>query len=163
MRAFAICLATLASVTSALAREITAQDQAFVKQAWIANKAELMLGKLAEKRGRSKFVRQFGTMMAKHHKTANEQLVQLAKAENIDLPMKLDKKHQDLYAKLSGLRGAAFDREYKAAMFKGHREVYDKFTQARREASNSNVKNYAERYTPIIAMHLECLQNGKIM
>jgi putative membrane protein len=153
----------LALPVAGSARDLNAQDESFVRNAWMTSMAEFKLGKLAEKRGQSKFVRQFGTMMATHHKTAYEQAAQLAKAEMIELPKGLDKEHQDLYKKLSGLRGSSFDKAYKAAMFKGHREAYASFTDAGKNASNSNVKNFAIRYTPIIAMHLEALQTGKLM
>lgn len=165
MRALRLCLLATVMAVSAFcaAGEVTAKEADFVKKTWIANHADFMMGKLAEKRGSSKFVRQFGTMMSKHHKTANEDLTQLAKSEMIELPTKLDERHQTLYAKLSKLRGSAFDRAYKAAMFKGHREAYDMLVKCRQEAENSNVKNYATRYEPIVALHLKALQSGKLM
>lgn len=159
---FVAAVMAIGAVT-AIARELNAKDEGFVKQAWMTSTAEFKLGKLAEKRGQSKFIRKFGTMMATHHKTAAEEAKLLAQAEKIELPKGLDSKHQALYNRLSKLRGSAFDREYKAAMFKGHREAYDAFVKARKDSSNSNVKNYAERYTPLIEMHLQALQSGKLM
>lgn len=164
-RSKAWLIATVLAILPAtgITGELNSQDKAFVKNAWSMSVAEFKLGKLAEKRGQSKFVRQFGTMMTNHHKTAYEEAAQLAKVEKLDLPSGMDGEHQALYKKLSGLRGSAFDKAYKAAMFKGHRMAYDAFVDAGKNAANSNVKNYAMRYTPVIATHLEALQSGKLM
>jgi len=148
---------------SAMARDLNASDGAFVKNAWMSSTASFKLGKLAEKRGSTKFIRQFGTMMTNHHKTAAEEARQLAKAEKFDLPDSFGSKYQTLYSRLSKLRGKAFDREYKEAMVLEHRWSYDAFVNARKNASNNNVKNFAERYTPFLQMHLESLQSGKLM
>lgn len=154
---FAVCTA------SAMARDLSSDDGSFVRNAWMSSTASFKLGKLAEKRGSSKFIRQFGTMMTNHHKTAAEEARQLAKTEKFKLPDGFDRKYQTLYARLSKLRGAAFDREYKEAMILEHRWSYDAFVQARKSATNTNVKNFAERYTPFLQMHLQALQSGKLM
>jgi putative membrane protein len=165
MRAFkSVAIATLlVALPVAQAWELSSSDAQFLTNAYQSNMAEFKLGKLAEKRGGTKFIRQFGTMMAKNHKTSMEEAAQLAKAEKLELPKGVNSNQQALYNRLSKLRGSSFDREYKAAMFKSHRASYDAFVKARKDASNSNVKNFAERYTPVIQGHLEALQSGKIM
>jgi putative membrane protein len=106
------------------AQNTSARD--FINEMAIANMAEVELGRLATSRARSADVKAFGEMMVKDHTQANMDLSRIASQMNVTLPKELDQKHKDLSAKLSKLTGAAFDREYVAAMVMGHQEVEGK-------------------------------------
>lgn len=140
----------------------TASDQAFLKEACVGNMAEVQLGKLAQKNGESKFIVGFGRMMVKDHSVCLEEIKQLAKTEKVDLPKGLDAKHKSLIARLSKLHGAAFDKVYKREMIMDHRMDVAAFRKMSKEAENSNVKNFAMKYTPIVEMHLKSLVTGDL-
>jgi putative membrane protein len=98
-------------------------NRSFVEKMTIVNLAEVQLGRMAEKQGQDEDVKEFGRQMVKDHQAANENLQQIATKLSLKGAMELDAKHKELADKLSKLQGAAFDREYIAAMVQGHEEV----------------------------------------
>ena len=109
---------------SAQSHGATGDERHFVETAAMGGHAEVELGKLAEERAESADVKQFAEMMIRDHSKANEELERAASQSHLDVPApRLDGKHEQLMTKLRGLRGAAFDREYMAAMVNGHKEM----------------------------------------
>jgi len=106
--------------------EVKSADQNFVNDMAIANMGEVELGKLAVAHGTNPEVKQFGQMMIDDHTKAGDQLRSVASMHNIQVPANLDDKHRELRDKLTNLTGAAFDREYMAAMVDGHEGVSGK-------------------------------------
>jgi putative membrane protein len=141
--------------------EPSQQDIRFAKEAAMINMAEVKLGGLAVDRGSSAFVKKFGQMMQHDHTAAQNELKQLAADNKITLPTKLDAKHQAVYNKLARLKGAAFDRAYKAEMMKGHKEALNKFRLEAKNGQDAEIKAYAARNAPIVQTHLQILQTGK--
>jgi putative membrane protein len=99
--------------------------QDFVTKAANVNMAEIQLGRLAEQKAQSPQVKDFARQMVEDHTKANNELEQIARAQNIQLPTALDQDHQDAMQKLQGLSGADFDREYIDAMVDGHQDAVD--------------------------------------
>jgi putative membrane protein len=106
--------------------QVSARDKDFVRDAAIANMAEVELGRLATERGANPEVKKFGQMMIDDHTKAGDQLKSVASQHNIEVPNQLDDKHNKLRDKLSKLQGADFDREYMDAMVDGHEDVAGK-------------------------------------
>ena len=52
------------------------------------------LGQLALQKGTSPQVKQFAQRMVTDHTQANQELMQLAKTQNLDLPTQVDAKHK---------------------------------------------------------------------
>src|SRR5437764_1293549 len=86
-----------------------AQDRLFVQQAAIGGMAEVGLGRLAEQRGQSGAVKDFGRRMVQDHGKANDQLAKVAHAGNIPLPQTLDSEHRMMQEQLDNLSGDASD------------------------------------------------------
>src|SRR5262249_20752291 len=105
---------------------VSSSDKDFVRDAAVANMAEIELGRLAAERAVNPDVKRFGQMMIDDHTKARDALKSTAAEHRIDVPTELDDKHSDLRDKLSKLQGADFDREYMDAMVDGHQDVADK-------------------------------------
>ena len=157
-------------MTSAVAGQTAADARHFADQAMMANTAEVKLGELAAKRAQSAAVKEFAQMMVRDHTKAKNELKQAVKGYNIAEPTQLDTKHQALYDKLSQLNGAAFDREYMAAMLDGHREVKGMLSAradqppAAKGTSGSTsddarlgnaVTQWAGKALPVVSQHLQ--------
>src|SRR4051812_12917582 len=93
------------------------------------NKEEVDAGKLAEKRGTSSDVKEFGRMLIKDHQEADQKLTAMARKANLDLEtlngpdkdmLKTDQKKMD---QVKTMKGAEFDRAYGSAMYDGHDDV----------------------------------------
>jgi putative membrane protein len=117
---------TGASTTSSSSRSTaSATDREFINDMVIAGNAEVQLGQLTNEHAASEEVKSFGQMMIKDHTQAAMELMEIASQLNVQPPAQPDAKHKDLVATLSKLQGAEFDRQYMAAMVKGHRDVVD--------------------------------------
>lgn len=109
----------------------------FVDAMAVAGMAEVQLGNLAAQRATGADVKAFGQMMVRDHAKANDELKQAASRLKLEPTTQLDKKHQELVTRLSKLNGAAFDREYIAAMVQGHQDVLTQLQAQTRNRSAS--------------------------
>jgi len=110
----------------------------FITQMAAGGMAEVQLGRMASQRAANADVKAYGQMMVKDHTQADNELKQVASQMKVALPKQLDQKHRDLAARLSKLKGAAFDREYMNAMVADHEEVA---TQLRAWSGNASAAN----------------------
>src|SRR3569833_4717486 len=97
-------------------------DQDFYKHAAESGIAEVEAGKLAESKGSSAAVKDFGAMMVKDHTEANEKLKSIASTENVDLPSTSGAKHMATKAKLEVLTGDSFDKSYIKGQIAAHQQ-----------------------------------------
>jgi putative membrane protein len=113
--------------TSGQTAGAAAGAEGFARRAMEANKAEIQLGELAQKKAQNADVKEFAQMMVRDHTNALNELKKAiaGKGGSVQEPAQLDEKHQTLHERLSKLSGAAFDREYMQAMVDGHRDVKD--------------------------------------
>src|SRR5471032_708999 len=76
------------SATATLAQDKTADkdSQKFIKAAIKGNYAEIDVGKLAQEKGKSDAVKQFGAMLVKDHSAANEKAKQVASQIGVTPP-----------------------------------------------------------------------------
>src|SRR5579864_8800068 len=81
-----ILLAIALSACAAPVLGADSPDASFYKNAAEGGMAEVELGNLAQKNGKSQSVKDFGAMMVKDHSAANEKLKSVAAAKNVALP-----------------------------------------------------------------------------
>src|SRR5579885_2345073 len=82
-------------------QQLGAQDRNFMKEAAIGGMAEVDLGNLAQQKGQSDQVKQFGARMVQDHTQANNELMSIAGQQGVQLPQQLDQKHQAMHDRLS--------------------------------------------------------------
>jgi len=136
----------------------------FVNRMGAAGLAEVELGKLASERAMDADVKAFAQMMVRDHSRADDELSKIASQLNIQMPTQLDPVHRELVDRLSKLKGE-FDREYMAAMVKGHEDVAGllrSFTSADRPIGTSGrargeqaLMEWAMKTMPTVERHLE--------
>ena len=113
------------STAPAGAQPVTASDREFIAEMTSAGLVEMQLAQMTVEQAASEDVKAYGQTMLRDHGQANAELAQIAKQLKVTPPKTLDRKQQDLVAKLSKLRGPEFDREYMAAMVESHRNAAD--------------------------------------
>jgi putative membrane protein len=124
-----------------------------------ANTWDIETGKLAVERGRSKEVREFGAMLARDHKAVRQQGRDLAAKLGVTPTAPQDfamaKDHADAIRKLSGLRGAVFDRAFLAHEAAFHKAVLDAVTTTLLPAlQNAEVKELVTKVAPAFTAHM---------
>jgi putative membrane protein len=127
----------------------------FLKEAAGNGMAEVELGKLAQQRASSSAVKAFGQQMVTDHTKANEQVQALAAAKKIDLPTTLDSKHAALRDQLASKNGVEFDQAYMDEMANDHKKVIQQFSDAAKESTDKDVKEFAANTLPVLQGHLE--------
>lgn len=125
----------------------------FVKEAASGGMMEVQLGKIAQDKGSSQAVKDFGALMVKDHSKANEELKALAKKNNITIPEKLMDKHKKHVDELSKLSGSEFDEEYIDMMQSDHKEDISKFEDASEDLTNADIKSFAKKTLPALKQH----------
>jgi len=135
-------------------------DQSFFTQASQANLAEIAAGKLAESKGNSK-VKSLGRQMVTDHTTAQNELVALAKKENITIPMSTDADHQNALSDLNKLSGKSFDSAYIASQLADHKTAVALFSEESVNGTDPGAKAFATKYLPKLKMHLQMFQGAE--
>jgi putative membrane protein len=137
-------------------------DAKFAKEAAGGGMAEVKLGQLAQEKGSSDFVKQFGKKMVEDHSKINDDLKAVAAKDNITLPSDLPPKQQALYDRLSKLSGEAFDKAYIAAMTRDHKMDIAEFKKEASAGKNPDLKEFASKTLPVIEGHLQMLENKQV-
>jgi putative membrane protein len=147
------------SSSSQARRSSGSADHTFIMKAAEGGMAEVELGKLAQDKGASDQVKQFGKKMADDHGKANDELKTLAQNKNITLPADLDAKDKALKTRLEKLSGPAFDRAYMQAMVKDHRADVSEFKKEASSGKDPDVKAFASKTLPTLESHLQLAQD----
>jgi putative membrane protein len=133
--------------------DVSASDKAFFMKASQGGMTEVEAGKLAQEKGASQDVKDFGAMMVKDHTQNNSDLMALAKAKGVDVSDKLDAHHQGMIDSLSAKSGADFDKAYIDAMVKGHTHML-KLMKGEESSSDADLKDFATKTADTVKMHL---------
>jgi putative membrane protein len=130
-------------------------DQSFYKKAAEGGVSEVELGKLAQEKGQSQAVKDFGAMMVKDHTAGNEKLKSVASTKGIiDLPTTSSVGQMSTKAKLEVLQGAAFDKSYVKNMVSDHEEDIKEFEKEAQSGQDPDAKAFAKATLPTLKAHL---------
>ncbi len=162
--ALAATLGTAAPGSLAVAQDAALDDATIVAIFDAANTADIETGALAEKRGSSKEVRDFGAMLARDHKMVRQQGRDLAAKLGVTpTPPKNDqsaKDHAAAMTRLQSLKGAEFDRAFLRHEAAFHQAVIDAIKGTLLPAiQNEELKALVEKVAPAFQAHLEMAQH----
>jgi putative membrane protein len=134
-------------------------DKDFINEVASGGMAEVKMGQLAADRGGSADVRKFGQRMVDDHSAANKDFLGLLQKKGMTAPKEMTRKQQELYDRLSKLRGAEFDKAYIAAMVEDHKEDVAHFEAVSRDGSDPDLKAWASKTLPTLKEHLKMAQD----
>ncbi len=124
-----------------------ASDSAFIARAGSAGLLQVKLGKLAEQKGSSTSVVEFGKRMVTHYSKANEELK--AAAKDAGFPGLVLLRHdQQIFDRFNGMGRSSFDKKYMAEMVKQHNEEVNLFQQESENGRVQSLKQLASRMLP---------------
>lgn len=133
----------------------TMSDEAFAKMAAEGGLAEVKLGQLAEEKGTSQAVQEFGKRMVTDHSKADDELKATAANDKITLPTEISANDKDVYNRLLKLSGAEFDRAYARDMVRDHSADIAEFRQEARNGKDASIKSFASQTLPTLEEHLK--------
>lgn len=144
------------STSLAVAADSSAQD--FLKESIQGNLAEVEVGNLAEQKGASQGVKDFGALLAKDHSAANEKAQQAAAAAGVTPPSRPTAKQKAMYMELSALSGEHFDKHFIDGMVKDHQDDIAKYEKEANSGSGP-AADYAKAILPDLRKHLKVAQH----
>jgi putative membrane protein len=147
-------MANLTGETSSL----SAADRSFISQAAYGSLAEVELGELAQKQASSAQVREFGGRMVTEHTQMNQDLTALASNKGITPPSSPDDGRQAIGDMLEELSGPDFDRQYVPQQLSDHETTLTLFRGQSERGQDVELRQFAQRYTPVIQRHVEMLR-----
>jgi len=134
------------------------EDSKFAVQAASGGLAEVQLGQLAQEKGTTAAVKDFGRMMVEDHSKANEELKTLAASKNISLPSAPGEEKQKTFADLSAKTGKDFDKAYISEMVRDHEKDVKLFEDAQQTVKDPELRQFVEKTLPVLRKHLEHIQ-----
>jgi putative membrane protein len=128
-------------------------SQSFIKSAIEGNYAEINVGKLAQEKGKSSAVKQFGKMLVDDHTAANEKAIAAAKEIGVTPPTGSSVMEKGTYLKLKVLTGDTFDKSFASSMVSDHKADIKEF---QKESSKTDAAGqFAKDTLPTLQKHLQ--------
>ena len=148
------CLgATLAAAPALAQSKSNRQEGRFVTEAIQGNFAEQQMGDLAQQKGQSQAVKDFGAELKKDHAAANDQLTPIAGQVGVQAPSEPSAKQKKDYDRLARTSGRAFDEAFVRHMVMDHKQDIAKYQKAA-SMTGSPVATYASQSLPVLQKHL---------
>jgi putative membrane protein len=130
-----------------------ASDSVFIRQAGSAGLLQVKLGQLAEKKGSSPAVVEFGKRMVTDYSKANEELKAAAKAAAFPGPA-LARPDQQIFDRFNTMGRSSFDKAYMAQVVAQHREAVRLFQRESTGGRVQSLKQLASRLLPEMEQRL---------
>jgi len=149
---------TVAAAKAQVNPTLSTTDAGFMTTATRGGLAEVQMGQLAQRNGRSPAVKRFGERMVADHTKVNQEMMALAQQKQITPPDTMGAEHQAMYDRLAALRGREFDRAYVQAMVADHREDVQAFQAEAQDGTDPDVKAFAAQQLPVLREHLQMVE-----
>lgn len=143
--------------SGAASQSLNPVDREFLRRATAFGATEHALARIAVRQGRSERVRDFARRLLADHDTLHVALRRIAAGRRLAATKVAD---PATLRRLRALKGAAFDREYMARMYRDKREAVMLFQKEAREGADLELKAFASRTLPIQRAHLKLAQQG---
>ena len=131
------------------------QDKLFVRQAAVGGRAEVELGKIAQKKASTDSVRQFAQHMVDAHTKNSQQLMRAGRGLNPELPKDLDPEHLRIRDELNKKSGKDFDVAYISSQLTDHQRTANLLQWHISYGQNQALKKYSIETLPVVMEHLE--------
>jgi putative membrane protein len=132
-------------------------DASFYKHAAEGGMFEVEAGMMAQDKGSSQAVKDFGAMMVKDHGAANDKLKSIAASKSVSLPSSASVGQMATKAKLDVLSGDTFDKSYIKSQVQAHRQTIALFKKEIAAGQDPDAKSFATDTLPTLRAHLQAI------
>ena len=143
------------TMARAIPSSVSKADQDFAVNTAIAGMTEIQAGQIAQQKGMSKDVKDYGEMMVKDHTAAADKLKAIATQKNITLPTTLTPDAQKNIDDLQKVDGKKFDKDYLSMMVSDHKKVISAFEDESKNGSDADIRAFADSTLHTLRMHLD--------
>lgn len=134
---------------------LASSERKFMETTAMHGMAEVEMGRLAQQKGATQQVKDFGARMEKDHGKAGDELKALASKKGVQLPASMDAQHHRKMESMQKLSGAEFDRAYMKDMLADHKKDVAEFRKQAKSAKDQDLKGFASRTLPTLEEHLQ--------
>lgn len=158
--AAATAVAVIASAGVVQAQQkVDRASQKFLTTAMEGDYAEIDVGKLAQQKGTTQEVKDFGAKLVQDHSAHLDKAKQVASQVGVKDPGGASTMEKASYLKLKVLSGKTFDRTFAKDMVSDHQKDIDEY---RKEAAkNDPVGQLAKQTIPTLEEHLRLAQSAR--
>lgn len=128
---------------------------AFVTNAAIGDMYEIQAGQIAQKKGQSQGVKDFGKMMVTEHTAMTNEMKPLITAAGQTAPTGLDERRKGLIDNLNAVSAADFDKTYLAQQEAAHSETLTLMQGYADNGDDAGLKAAAAKAVPKVQAHLD--------
>jgi putative membrane protein len=136
-------------------------DQKFVNEAATGGLLEIKVGQLAQEKGQTQAVKEYGQKLVEDHTKADSELKRAAAEDGLKVPDTLEPKQQALLDKLSSLSGDQFDKAFVKDAVKDHEKDIKEFKREAEGGTHANIKQFASSTVPVLEQHLAMAKSLK--
>lgn len=144
-----------------------AMDAKVLSQIHMTNEAEMKIGQLAESKGQSEQVREYGRRLHNDHHFSDNKVSALAEKIGVALTRprpgtpaaKTAEQDAQLFQRLKDAQGPDFDQQFLQAMIKGHRQAIGMLQGALVSLRDPDVQGLVQRLIPILRQHLQIAED----
>ncbi|WP_446741994.1 DUF4142 domain-containing protein [Silvibacterium acidisoli] len=151
-----LCCTALAIISLSVtigARAQSDDDKKFLATAAQSGVNEIKLSQLAEEKASNADVKAFAHKMVVEHKRLSAQMKPFVTEWSIAPPTDLDDDHKKEYAKLNGLSGGDFDKEYIDEMVSDHATALRDFTSEAKDTKDVKFRAAVLKGKTVVAAH----------
>lgn len=134
------------------------KTQAFIEKAAVSNQFEIESSRLALEKSQNPEVKKFAQMMVDDHTKAGAQMKAAVAESGLtapEIPVSLDKEHNETVAELRGKSGKDFDEEYLDEQKDAHDDAVALFRDYAKDGDNTTLQQFAAETLPTLEAHLE--------
>lgn len=138
-------------------------EQRFMVEAYMGNLAEVAFGQLAQQKGQSQGVKDFGQRLIDDHSKANETVAKYLDDQQVQRPIHVPQAALKTFTKLSEASAENFDKLFAKELTKEHDNDIAKYQEFQKQAKQDAVKSYIQATLPVLKEHRQIakdLQKG---
>ena len=139
---------------TASSSETASIDSAFVTDAIKGDNGEVAIGQLAQSKGQSRAVKDFGKLLVSDHGAHKQELVSLAQTAGVPVTEEPTDEGKANLEKLKGLRGTEFDKQFKTMMVEDHTKDIAKY-ESQASTGDAQTATLAQKTLPTLRKHLD--------
>jgi putative membrane protein len=144
--------ATVGHAQAVAQQAVLGSDSSFIQMAGSLGLLQVRLGKMAQEKGSSSVVRDFGKRMVADYSKANEELAAGAKQAAYPAPIML-RQHKQVLERFLSTGRSSFDKKYIAEMVSDHGDAVHLFQQESESGRVASLKDLASRMLPTLQQH----------
>ena len=134
-------------------------DRKFIQEAAGSGMFEVQAAQLATRQASDPNVKSFAGMLVDQHTKANDELVKLANAKQVELPAAPPRAMRREIEKLGKKQGGEFDRDFvREVGIKAHEKDIKTFEKASKDTKDPELKAFIDKTLPTLKEHLAMAQ-----